>query len=385
VGYYATSVLPPVRTDSTHRARRCLSFDRQTDLPSENRVWVSESQTPNPARHFESQVPETTSETTVTLTIIVSGLPFWLSRDPIGERGGLNVYRVQANNPANRVDPLGLGPIPSWTGSLEMGDHSLGFLLRNDVGVSDDLMTHETVLQYSWKGECCEAQWGVQVSHQMFTYGRGACPGTEAPTQLAVGPFTWGWDQTDTGGPGAYRVDRIVATVGMRTTCESATFELYAGADYLGYGFGDLMQNAAHFSPLINSDLIMIPYSSTSEAGVVAGLNSMFTVLGSSPTDSSLHVGASARFSDVTGTEVSASISGSVVLTDWMSLHGEAVGTVHSGMHPDLVPMYGSSSYGGLNLGASFSVLGSTLSVFSQQNAFGTGIRYLGFSGTSDF
>jgi hypothetical protein len=32
----------------------------------------------------------------------------WLTRDPIGERGGLNLYEAMRNNPANYVDLLGL-------------------------------------------------------------------------------------------------------------------------------------------------------------------------------------------------------------------------------------------------------------------------------------
>jgi len=32
----------------------------------------------------------------------------WLSRDPIGERGGLNLYGMVQNNPIDRVDALGL-------------------------------------------------------------------------------------------------------------------------------------------------------------------------------------------------------------------------------------------------------------------------------------
>jgi RHS repeat-associated protein len=34
----------------------------------------------------------------------------WLNHDPIGERGGINLYRFVENNPVNRVDPLGLAP-----------------------------------------------------------------------------------------------------------------------------------------------------------------------------------------------------------------------------------------------------------------------------------
>jgi hypothetical protein len=32
----------------------------------------------------------------------------WLNQDPIGERGGLNLYEAMRNNPINVIDPLGL-------------------------------------------------------------------------------------------------------------------------------------------------------------------------------------------------------------------------------------------------------------------------------------
>jgi uncharacterized protein RhaS with RHS repeats len=36
----------------------------------------------------------------------------WMSRDPIGEEGGGNLYGFVENNPVNKVDPLGLQPPP---------------------------------------------------------------------------------------------------------------------------------------------------------------------------------------------------------------------------------------------------------------------------------
>jgi uncharacterized protein RhaS with RHS repeats len=66
-----------------------------------------------------------------------SGRLKWLNQDPIGEAGGINLYRFVGNDPINRVDALGLldyyhssgsftqpsGPVPylegdSWYGQL---------------------------------------------------------------------------------------------------------------------------------------------------------------------------------------------------------------------------------------------------------------------------
>lgn len=44
-----------------------------------------------------------------------SGLGRWINRDPLGERGGANVYAAMGNNPANKTDSYGLfpGALPS--------------------------------------------------------------------------------------------------------------------------------------------------------------------------------------------------------------------------------------------------------------------------------
>jgi RHS repeat-associated protein len=56
----------------------------------------------------------------------------WLSRDPIGERGGLNLYEFVGNEPSNGVDPLGLYlRSPSWI-------NCLGYASGQDADIQPD-------------------------------------------------------------------------------------------------------------------------------------------------------------------------------------------------------------------------------------------------------
>jgi RHS repeat-associated protein len=59
----------------------------------------------------------------------------WLSRDPIGENGGINLYGYVVNNPVNYVDPLGL---INWStiGSAFEGKIGVGLGLQAKVQVS---------------------------------------------------------------------------------------------------------------------------------------------------------------------------------------------------------------------------------------------------------
>jgi len=61
----------------------------------------------------------------------------WLTRDPIGERGGINLYQFVGNNPVNFADPFGLmGIISTTDGSIAYVSTAQQFI--NVVGALPD-------------------------------------------------------------------------------------------------------------------------------------------------------------------------------------------------------------------------------------------------------
>jgi RHS repeat-associated protein len=44
----------------------------------------------------------------------------WISRDPIGENGGINLFAFVENNPVSRVDPLGTEEVPVGEGEVTL-------------------------------------------------------------------------------------------------------------------------------------------------------------------------------------------------------------------------------------------------------------------------
>jgi len=108
MGFYATT------TECTCREKM--------HPPSKNRVWGFSATSRNRAWKSTSQVLEPQQENQPTPTTTASGVHYyglryyslelgrWINRDPIGERGGLNVYVFAKNSPVALYDLLGL-----WT------------------------------------------------------------------------------------------------------------------------------------------------------------------------------------------------------------------------------------------------------------------------------
>jgi RHS repeat-associated protein len=89
----------------------------------------------------------------------------WVTRDPVGERGGTDLYELTGSNPVNRIDPLGLA-----------GGMPCGFAMcQRDLAVDGwwDLVN----IGGNWLGG----------SHQYMQYAE--C----LPSDFIGPPFLWGW------------------------------------------------------------------------------------------------------------------------------------------------------------------------------------------------
>ncbi len=79
-----------------------------SDLTAKNRVWGFFAN-PSRTRPANRRQPlQLRRKIRPTATKTVSGIPYWPSRDPIGERGGVNLYGFVRNDGVNLWDVLGL-------------------------------------------------------------------------------------------------------------------------------------------------------------------------------------------------------------------------------------------------------------------------------------
>ena len=79
----------------------------KTDPPSENRVVGSSPFLAACAWSFASEPLEPRQEIGSMGTTTVSGVLYWLTKDPIGLPGGLNLYAYCHGDPVNFIDPWG--------------------------------------------------------------------------------------------------------------------------------------------------------------------------------------------------------------------------------------------------------------------------------------
>jgi hypothetical protein len=90
VGYFLPAPVPA--NHAVHPENRVMGFGGKNDLG----LLTTCRAAPQPRRENYDHRTET-----------VPGIPFWPSRDPVGEKGGINVFASSTNDSVNRIDVLG--------------------------------------------------------------------------------------------------------------------------------------------------------------------------------------------------------------------------------------------------------------------------------------
>lgn len=122
----------------------------------------------------------------------------WLSRDPIGERGGENLYGYVSNSPLTFYDPYGLwawgDPLPQWLvdGSAGLGDgvsFGLTNVIRNAMGTNDVV------------NKCSGFYVGGEIAGVALDTAIGGAAGWEAAGERGAGKEFSHWIPNRMGGP----------------------------------------------------------------------------------------------------------------------------------------------------------------------------------------
>jgi RHS repeat-associated protein len=96
----------------------------KSDPTAKNRVWGFFGETQQSHRENRAQSLQPRQGDPSSLTKTVSGRTYWPSRDPIGERGGFNLYGMVGNNSVGAIDLLGLEMWPADGGEITSSESS---------------------------------------------------------------------------------------------------------------------------------------------------------------------------------------------------------------------------------------------------------------------
>jgi len=119
---------------STEPASECRN------VTGKNRVWdfFRLSNETHPANRRQAAQPRRKIRPTATKS--ASGIPYWPSRDPIEEAGGLDLYGFVSNDPVSGVDPIGLEGL-NGSGSIIKGLNQITVPIRGGVGLAGSVLT----------------------------------------------------------------------------------------------------------------------------------------------------------------------------------------------------------------------------------------------------
>lgn len=159
------------------------------DPRSKNRVMGSRRSAATRAQFPAPEPVDLHQETRDTSTQTVSGLVCWLSRDPIEEEGGQNLYGFVGNDPVDRRDPFG----------LEFGITYVQFegLLGHGWIRTGDFQTYDITTMFAQTITHNGVTYKVNSATAVLPVGIGFYPSVEVtPLQSLLGvPGQWKYEQ----------------------------------------------------------------------------------------------------------------------------------------------------------------------------------------------
>lgn len=229
-------------------------YPQKTHPPSKNRVWNFLATSENCARQNVTFTQYSCLENSPTLTFSASGVHYyghrfykpsigrWLSRDPMEEEGGVNLYVLADNDSIDQIDPVGL---TACCGSVAYNPST--HCCNNGSVASMSRVRDVTCIQN------CQQQYLVQgySAGRIAAFGlTGYAPAAGAQWAIAGSNVKANVLGTGPSGTGGNIVRRILLNQGMKATGPNAS-ALASGARTFGrMGQGSLFGFTAGFGML---------------------------------------------------------------------------------------------------------------------------------------
>jgi hypothetical protein len=158
-----------------------------SNLTAKNRVWDFFDY-PNKTRPANRRQPlQPRRKNRPTATKPASGIPYWPSRDPIGEQGGVNLYGFVGNDGVNKWDYLGLAPpdveVKQCSIKIFAGHGLDDAAFDGDGNLNNPEDVKKSQLPYNISGPACSGAAVLGCNTANYTNISNPIPGVKGQTE----------------------------------------------------------------------------------------------------------------------------------------------------------------------------------------------------------